>query len=318
MRSPEYIQAPRAAAVRRRRQRQRVVLGGGAALVAGVLLLVLIVLGGGGLASRRSHAAMLRPRARRSTSVARLRLPSVSARVAALEAAGNARIRALARLGKPIFCGGVRGRAVAFTFDDGPGPYTHLALRKLAAAHERATFFVVGTSTHYYPGYLRPELRVAAIGDHTFTHPDLALLSPAKVYSEIANDRSLIVRESGQSVDLFRPPYGTISPTVLRTARELGLLTIMWTQDSGDSLGANYVGIIRNVERALRPGAIILMHENRGQTIRALTTLLPVLRRRHLHSVSLPELMATDPPSLAQIRRGSAACGRVRISAASS
>jgi hypothetical protein len=59
----------------------------------------------------------------------------------------------------------------------------------------------------------------------------------------------------------------------------------------------------------MRPGAIILMHENRGQTIRALTTLLPALRRRHLRSVSLPELLATDSPSVAQLRAGEGACG---------
>jgi peptidoglycan/xylan/chitin deacetylase (PgdA/CDA1 family) len=79
--------------------------------------------------------------------------------------------------------------------------------------------------------------------------------------------------------------------------------------DSRDSLGANWAGIIRNVDAGLRPGAIILMHENRGQTIRALTTLLPVLHRRHLRSVSLPELFATDPPSVAQVRHGEQGCG---------
>jgi peptidoglycan/xylan/chitin deacetylase (PgdA/CDA1 family) len=238
--------------------------------------------------------------------------------VAALQARGDIRIRELAALGRPLFCGGHRGRALAFTFDDGPGPYTHLALRKLAAAHERATFFVVGQSTHYYPGYLRAELRVAALGDHTYTHADLAVLSRREVVSELTRAREQIARQSGQPVDLFRPPYGALDSTVLKVARRLGLLTVMWTQDSGDSLGATYAGIIRNVERALRPGAIILMHENRGQTIRALTTLLPILRRRHLRSVSLPELLATDPPSVAQLKRGSAACGRVQINAGSS
>jgi peptidoglycan/xylan/chitin deacetylase (PgdA/CDA1 family) len=244
-------------------------------------------------------------------------LPAPSRSVAAVQARGNARIRALARLGKPIFCGGHHGQALALTFDDGPGPYTHLALRKLAAAHQRATFFIVGRSTRYYPGYLRPELRVAALADHTYSHADLAVLPRSRVYAEIASARALITRQSGQPVDLFRPPYGALSRTVLRVAHQLGLLTVMWTQDSGDSLGASYAEIIRNVERALRPGAIILMHENRGQTIRALTTLLPMLRRRHLRSVSLPELLASDPPSVTQVRRGSAACGRVRVSAGS-
>ncbi len=59
----------------------------------------------------------------------------------------------------------------------------------------------------------------------------------------------------------------------------------------------------------MHPGAIILMHENRGQTIRALTTILPVLRRRGLRSVTLPELLASDPPSLAQLQAGSRGCG---------
>ncbi len=83
----------------------------------------------------------------------------------------------------------------------------------------------------------------------------------------------------------------------------------MWSTDSRDSLGANAAAIIKNVMSDLRPGAIILMHENRGQTIKALTTLLPMLHRRHLRSVSLPELIATDPPSAAQVRLGISACG---------
>ena len=80
--------------------------------------------------------------------------------------------------------------------------------------------------------------------------------------------------------------------------------------DSRDSLGANWAGIIQNVESDLRPGAIILMHENRGQTIRALTTLLPELHRRHLRSVTVPELLAGDPPSMAQLQTPGGGCVR--------
>jgi peptidoglycan/xylan/chitin deacetylase (PgdA/CDA1 family) len=237
--------------------------------------------------------------------------------LATLDKRGNARIRKLAGLGKPLYCGGHRGNAVAFTFDDGPGPYTAVALRKLMQAHERATFFVVGNSMNYFPGYLPRERTVAALGDHTYTHADLAWLPRAQIYAQIHSDQLQIQRQSGQAVNLFRPPYGAFNATVLGVARRLGLLTVLWTADSQDSLGANYARIIKNVEAALRPGAIILMHENRGQTIRALTTLLPVLRRRHLRSVSLPELLATDPPSLAQLKKGQSACGAVRIGAGS-
>ena len=82
------------------------------------------------------------------------------------------------------------------------------------------------------------------------------------------------------------------------------------TTSALDSLGANYAQITRNVEAGLRPGAIIEMHENRGQTIRALTTLLPALHNRHLRSVSVPHLLASDPPSVQQVRAGLA--GRKR------
>jgi len=233
----------------------------------------------------------------------------VSSSPAATDAAGRAEIARLAQLGLPIYCGGTRGNEVAFTFDDGPGVYTHFALKKLTQAGERATFFVVGKSMDAWPGWLPKELKVATIGDHSYHHPLLTALSPDQIRSELQLTKQKIERDSGQPVDLFRPPYGGTNATVEGIAKSLGMLEIMWTMDSRDSLGADWNGIIQNLEAALRPGAILLMHENRGQTIRALTTLLPELKRRHLRSVSLPELFATDPPTVAQVRRGTKGCG---------
>jgi peptidoglycan/xylan/chitin deacetylase (PgdA/CDA1 family) len=232
-----------------------------------------------------------------------------SSSLAATDAAGRAEIARLAQLGLPVYCGGPRGNEVAFTFDDGPGVYTHLALKKLTQSGERATFFVVGKSMDAWPGYLPQELKLAAIEDHTYHHLLLTALSPDQIRSELQLTKQKIERDSGQPVDLFRPPYGGRNATVDGIAKSLGMLEIMWTMDSRDSLGAEWNGIIQNVESALRPGAIILMHENHGQTIRALTTLLPELKRRHLRSVSLPELFASDPPTVAQIRRGPEGCG---------
>ncbi len=212
-------------------------------------------------------------------------------------------------LGLPIYCAGHRGNAVAFTFDDGPGPYTHYALRKLRRAGEHATFFIVGRNIARFPGTVRRELAVAALGDHTYTHPELTALAPAEVLAEIGGAARAIGGAAGIGVHLFRPPYELRDPTVDAIARRLGLLDILWNVDSRDSVGANWAGIIANVEAGLRPGAIILMHENRGQTIRALSTLLPALSRHHLRSVTVPELLAADPPSPAQVRAGSAGCG---------
>jgi peptidoglycan-N-acetylglucosamine deacetylase len=273
------------------------------ALVAAGGALALTLRGGSSRTPRRTVAGL------GTAAVAPSRRTRPESTLAAVMARGNTEAARLARLELPVFCGGPHGDDVAFTFDDGPGVYTHLALKKLRQAHQRATFFVVGKSINSWPGYLRPELEVAAIGDHTYTHLDLVELPPQQVTFQLERVAQMIRAQSGERVDLWRPPYGAYDATVKAIARRLGLLEILWSIDSGDSLGANWAQIIRTVEAQIRPGSIVLFHENRGQTIRALTTLLPWLRRRHLHSVSLPELLATDPPSIAQLRRGWSACG---------
>src|SRR5436190_19950038 len=53
--------------------------------------------------------------------------------------AQHAALDRFAAAGRPIYCGGRTRRMAALTFDDGPGPYTSMALRKLRAAHAPAT-----------------------------------------------------------------------------------------------------------------------------------------------------------------------------------
>lgn len=297
---PPHVAPRRREQRERRRRRRRAGLGGLAALAAAAAVAFV-------LTGAHGHRAVRR---RRHVFVAETSQPRLGRdrSLAGEMAAGSAEIRRLVAIGLPLYCGGRRGDEVAFTFDDGPGVYTHLALRKLRQARERATFFVVGKSIDGWPGYLPRELKVAALGDHTYTHADLVALSPAQVTSQLARTAELIRTQSGQQVDMWRPPYEASDPTVARIARHLGLLEVLWSVDSRDSLGADWAQIIKRVEAGLRPGAIVEMHENRGQTIRALTTLFPYLNRRHLRSVSIPELLASDPPSLPQLRGGWSGC----------
>jgi peptidoglycan/xylan/chitin deacetylase (PgdA/CDA1 family) len=198
---------------------------------------------------------------------------------------------------------------VALTFDDGPGVYTHLAVRKLRQNHLRATFFLVGKELRAYPGWARRETPVAVVGDHTLTHPFLPALAHPEMVEEIAGAKARIEHASGQRVVLFRPPYGGRSPAIDSEVRTLGMLEVLWNVDSADSLGAEYAGIEHNVIAGLHPGSIILMHENRGQTIRALPAIFAALDRDHLRAVTIPELVEDDPPSPAQLRAGGLGCG---------
>ena len=198
---------------------------------------------------------------------------------------------------------------VALTFDDGPGVYTQLAVKKLRQNHLHATFFLVGKEVRAYPRLVDLEGPVAAFGDHTMTHPFLPALAPSATVWQIAAAQTLIERTIRRPVVLFRPPYEARTVAVDRDVHALGMLEVLWNVDSRDSLGdTDYLGVERNVIAGLRPGSIVLMHENHGQTIRALPTISAALARRRLRAVTVPELISADPPSLTQLRRGLGGC----------
>jgi len=228
-------------------------------------------------------------------------------------AATTAQARALrrfTRLGLPVYCGAGRKRLVALTFDDGPGPYSERMIRILELGHAKATFFLVGKELAHWPGTPRRELSVAALGDHTWTHSYLPGLPAADLVRELRRPQQVIAGISGEPVRLFRPPYEATDATVAHKARALGMVEVLWSVDSTDSApGANTARIARNVDRLVRPGSIVLLHENRGQTLAAVRYwILPFLARRHLQPVSVPELLASDPPGLARLRAGLRGC----------
>jgi peptidoglycan/xylan/chitin deacetylase (PgdA/CDA1 family) len=225
------------------------------------------------------------------------------------EAAESSEVRHLIALGKPIYCAAPHGDEVALTFDDGPGQYTYLAVPKLRKHGVKATFFIVGRNIALRPQALSEERALGAVGDHTFTHPLLTGLAPAEAESEIVRTQAAVEHASGGPVFLFRPPYGGRDATIDSIARAHNLLEIMWTVDSRDSLGADYAEIERNAIAGMKPGTIILMHENHGQTIRAMLGIFAALQRKHLRAVSVPRLLSDDPPSDAQVRAGGAGCG---------
>ena len=86
---------------------------------------------------------------------------------------------------------------------------------------------------------------------------------------------------------------------------------MMWSVDSRDGVaGTTDAQVLRNVEQGLRPGAIVLMHENRGQTIQALHRILPAVRRKHMQPVTVTQLLERDPPTREQLDRARSGCPR--------
>lgn len=196
--------------------------------------------------------------------------------------------------------GGTKGRDIALTFDDGPGPYTPEVLKVLEHYRVPATFFAIGRMLKYFSASTVREIEDGdAIGDHTENHPFLARLSAHEQFEELFEQMARIELAGGRRPVLFRPPYGSFNATTLRELSRLHLLMVLWSVDTNDYLQPG-VGVI--VERAVagaKPGAIILMHDgggNRAETIAALPLIITELRAKGFHLVTVPTLLAEDPP----------------------
>jgi len=189
---------------------------------------------------------------------------------------------------------GPRRKQVALSFDDGPFPLTPRFVRMLKANHAVATFFMIGKQvTTRYRATLHEELRDGdALGDHTYTHPDL--LISGGVRSQLQRTLQAIRGLSGYTPCVFRPPYGDYDGSVVRTAASLGLATILWEVDPRDYALPGVAAIQQRVLAQVRPGSIVLSHDGggpRGQTLAAYPGIIRALRARGYRFVTVPQLL---------------------------
>ena len=200
--------------------------------------------------------------------------------------------------------GGTKGRDIALTFDDGPGPYTPQVLEVLEHEHVKATFFVIGKMIRYFGQAAVREIEDGdVIGDHTETHPMLAHLSAHDQYEELFEQILRVELIGGRRPVLFRPPYGSFNATTLRELAKLHLLMVLWSVDTEDYLQPGVSAIVQSALEGAHPGAIILMHDaggTRTQTIEALPLVIKGLREKGYDLVTIPKLLLDDPPPAGQ------------------
>ena len=196
--------------------------------------------------------------------------------------------------------------AVALTFDDGPTPqWTPAILDILKAKGVKATFFVVGSEAERHPEIVR---RIVAegheIGNHSFTHPNLAEAPPALIRLELNATQRLIESLTGRSTTLFRPPYNADSrPSTteelvpIKVAQSLGYMTILENVDPKDWQKPDKNQLLARVKAELPRGNIILLHDgggDRSATVAALPALLDYLKERGNRPVLISDLLGLD------------------------
>ncbi len=205
-------------------------------------------------------------------------------------------------------------RKVALTFDDGPDPtWTPMILDVLKREGVKATFFIVGSRAELYPGLVRRIVDEGhELGNHTYTHGNVALMSDRQVRLELNATQRLIETVTGRSTLLFRPPYNADShPTKLDEIRPLSLaqsLGYMIALEDVDTMDWARDGVDKIVERAKQGraagGNVVLLHDaggDREQTLNALTQIIDYLQTRGDVIVPVHELLGksyadTMPP----------------------
>jgi peptidoglycan/xylan/chitin deacetylase (PgdA/CDA1 family) len=78
---------------------------------------------------------------------------------------------------------------------------------------------------------------------------------------------------TGRRPDYFRPPAGLRSPLLDPVLATLELALVSWTRRGFDAVRSDPDAIWRRLEPAVRPGAILLLHDGPGQ--RAVLEVLP-------------------------------------------
>jgi len=179
------------------------------------------------------------------------------------------------------------------TFDDGPDDrYTPRILDILKKENVPASFFVVGLQAENNIPLLKRIYRSGyEIGNHTFTHPNIAEISKDRAEIELSSTRRLIECITGHSTVLFRPPYNAdAEPQTLKDILPVALskkdnyYTIGESIDPRDwEKGITADTILARCIAQEKNGSMILLHDaggNREATIAALPRIISYFRSK--------------------------------------
>jgi cellulose synthase/poly-beta-1,6-N-acetylglucosamine synthase-like glycosyltransferase/spore germination protein YaaH/peptidoglycan/xylan/chitin deacetylase (PgdA/CDA1 family) len=200
-------------------------------------------------------------------------------------------------------------KEVILTFDDGPDPdYTPEILDILKKEHVPAAFFVVGINAEeHLPILKRIYQEGHEIGNHTFTHPNMATVSESRAETEMEATRLLIESAIGRSTIMFRAPFNAdAEPTKavelkpVARSRKDNYYTIGESIDPDDwdtEHGVNADSIVNRIIRhyeAYPDKGIILLHDaggNRRATVEALPKIIHYFKSRGIRFTTVADLL---------------------------
>lgn len=188
--------------------------------------------------------------------------------------------------------GGEGGEKIAISFDCAWGTeHTDAILKAMEQNDVKCTFFMVQFWTEKYPEYVKKIDEAGhEIGTHSKTHPYMSKLSESEIREELSSSSGAITAVTGKKVELFRPPYGDYDNLLIDTSNSMGLYPIQWDVDSLDWKNLSATDIAMRIINGVKPGSIILCHNNGLHTAEALPLIFSTLQNRGYEFVPIGEL----------------------------
>jgi peptidoglycan/xylan/chitin deacetylase (PgdA/CDA1 family) len=153
---------------------------------------------------------------------------------------------------------------IYLTFDDGPIPeVTPWVLDVLKQNNIKATFFCVGENISKYPDIFKQLINDGhSIGNHTYNHLK-GWKTKTEVYLDNIQKAQNEISSHGISTQLFRPPYGKLTPSQTKALYKLNYDIVMWSvlsKDYRQTLSSDKV--LDNIICNTISGSIIVCHDN--------------------------------------------------------
>lgn len=196
----------------------------------------------------------------------------------------------------PIYYVQTDEKRVAISFDAAWGADKTQGIMDILKEYDsNGTFFLVGFWTDKYADMVKKiDENGFEIGTHSNTHPDMTKLSSESIKNELSTSIKLITDITKKEVKFFRPPYGAYNNTLLDVASDMGLISIQWDVDTLDWKGLSGEEICTRVLNNVRPGSIILCHNNSDHILDALPLVLDRLKKQGYKVGSVGELVKQD------------------------
>lgn len=191
---------------------------------------------------------------------------------------------------------GIGEKAIALTFDDGPSDYTEELLDGLELYGARATFFVIGSKAEKNPEIVkRAHEDGHLIGNHTYSHIDFYESSLTEIEEDIQKGSDVIEQITGERPLFLRAPYGNVTFLQLK---QLDCFFVHWSSSTLDWFREEEEYIYKRIMKKAKDGAIILMHDTREVTVKAVLRAIPELQEQGYELVRVDELLSRNGDKL--------------------